>query len=504
MRLAHERFADRVAAQPRSTAVVQGRHHMTYAALDARAHHIAGLLRASRVGRGAVVMAHLERSPDLIATMLATWMTGAAYLPVEPGTPADRIAALARASDCAAVVTASAGDRLPDLALPLVRLDEPAPAAEDLVPDRAASDPAAPAVGTDLAYVIYTSGSTGTPKGVEVEHASLAYLLAHINERYGISPEDRVLQLAAITFDTSVEQMLVSLLNGATLVLPDRRWAPGELADEVNRYGITVMDLTPSYWRAFLAELEQGPQDLPVRLTIVGGSAVHSADCERSLRLLPGSRLVNAYGLTEAAITSCTADITAALALEHGVVPVGHPLPGTGVHLLDESLEPVPAGQQGEVYLSGPGLARGYVDPEATASRFVRGTGATAGLRLYRTGDLGALGPEGLRVTGRADRQLKVRGFRVEPAEIEQALVEHPEVTDAAVKPFELHGDLALAAYYATGAREPLRVRDLRTHLGARLPAYMVPAAFVPVASMPVKPNGKVDFAALPDVDPSG
>ncbi|MFJ2027231.1 amino acid adenylation domain-containing protein [Streptomyces sp. NPDC087897] len=490
--LAHERFAARAAAQPGSLAVVQGPVRLTYAELEARVRHIAGLLRGRGVGRGDVVMVHLARSPDLIATMLALWTAGAAYLPVEPGTPPERLAAVAGGSRCALVVTASAGDRLPELGVAVLGLDEAGPQGPVEAPCAVS--------GADLAYVIYTSGSTGAPKGVEVEHASLAYLLAHINERYGIAPGDRVLQLAAITFDTSLEQILVALVNGAALVLPERMWAPGELVEEIRRHGVTVMDLSPAFWRAFLADLEGRPQDLPVRLTIVGGSAVHLSDCESSLRLLPGSRLVNAYGLTEAAITSCTAEITAAAvagaAAGHGSAPVGHPLPGTGVHVLAESLEPVPDGQEGEVYLSGPGLARGYVSAQATAARFVCG----AGLRLYRTGDLGVLTAQGLRVTGRADRQLKVRGFRVEPAEIEKALTAHPEVTDAAVKPYVRHGDVALAVYYATGAAEPPRVRDLRRHLGVRLPAYMVPSVFVPVGCLPVKANGKVDFAALPEV----
>ncbi|MDQ0987942.1 amino acid adenylation domain-containing protein [Streptomyces sp. V2I9] len=457
MKPAHERFAARAAAQPGSLAVVQGPVRLTYAELEERAHRIVGRLRARRVGRGDVVMAHLSRSPDLVAIMLATWMTGAAYLPVEPGTPGERLATLARRSGCALVVTASAGGRLPYLDLPLLGLDEPASPDEPPAGDPA--PPCPPVSGTDLAYVIYTSGSTGAPKGVEVEHSSLAYLLAHINERYDIAPGDRVLQLAAITFDTSLEQILVTLANGATLVLPDRMWAPGELVEEIHRHQVTAMDLSPAFWRAFLADLEGRPQELPVRLTIVGGSAVHLSDCESHLRLLPGSRLVNAYGLTETAVTSCTAEIIAELTsgplAEHGSAPVGHPLPGTGVHLLTEALQPVPAGQEGEIYLSGPALARGYVDAEATAARFVPGTGQTAGLRLYRTGDLGILAPEGLRVTGRADRQLKIRGYRVEPAEIEKALTAHPEVTDAAVKPYTRYGDLALAVYYATGTTEP-------------------------------------------------
>ncbi|MFD0395767.1 amino acid adenylation domain-containing protein [Streptomyces nogalater] len=349
--------------------------------------------------------------------------------------------------------------------------------------------------------MIYTSGSTGSPKAVRVAHASLAYLCRAVNERYGVGPEDRVLQFAALSFDTSIEQILNTLLNGATLVLPEYAWAPSELPGRLVSHGVTVMDLTPSYWRAFLAELAREPVELPVRLTIVGGSAVHAEDCRTALRLMPDSRLVNAYGLTETTITSCTMEITAE-ALPQGPAPVGRPLPGTVVRVLDERLNPVPPGRHGEIYLGGPGVAQGYLgDEERSRQRFVTLPGAAAGTgTVYRTGDLGGWTADGnLEIVGRADRQLKIRGFRVEPAEIEAALSAHGLVDDAAVTSFAHRGGPARRLLHRPARPAPLDPGELRAFTARHLPAYMVPARFVQLDAMPTTAHGKTDFAALPD-----
>ncbi|MFC7898304.1 amino acid adenylation domain-containing protein [Streptomyces sp. NPDC057381] len=500
----HERFARRAAQQPDAIAVRQGERHITYGELDWRAEELARRLRGHGVRPGSVVMVHLERSVDLVVSLFATLKAGAAYLPVEPGIPGCRIEAFAEETGSAAVVAApSESHRFGSLRVPVV---DPAPAPEVSSAGREPS--VAGAEGSDSAYVIYTSGSTGAPKGVRVSHASLAYLLREINERYGIGPSDRVLQFAAITFDTSLEQMLVTLLNGATLVLPDRIWAPSEFAGQLLAHGVTVMDLTPSYWRAFLSEFVLAPVELPVRLTLVGGSAVHAEECRTALRLMPRSRLVNAYGLTETTITSCTMEVTPENLPEHGPVPVGSPLSGTVVRVLDEDLRPVPAGTRGEIYVGGPGVAEGYLSPGADHSRFLPDPHAGGdGARMYRTGDLGTLSRGGeLRVLGRADRQVKVRGFRIEPAEIEATLTAHEMIADAAVKSYCRRGELEVAAYYVTAPAGGLEFgsRDVRGYLAGRLPAYMVPSALVALPEMPVKSNGKVDMDALPVPEPCG
>ncbi|MGH4032909.1 amino acid adenylation domain-containing protein [Actinomycetota bacterium Odt1-20B] len=512
---AHQRFAAVAAAQPTATAVEHDGHRVDYAELDERANLLAHRLRSLGVTRGSVVMTHLGRSVDLIVSFLATLKAGAVYLPVEPDAPDDRIATYLKETRCAAVVTRPdlahrfTGFPVPTLAADGGTTDDGTTGGEAADGGTAAARTAPPEVtveGSDTAYIVYTSGSSGTPKGVPIPHASLNYLCEHINEGYGIGPGDRVLQFAALSFDTSIEQILVALLNGATLVLPEDVWAPSELPARLTALGVTVMDLTPSYWRAFLAELERSPAELPVRLTIVGGSAVHAADCRTALRLMPNSRLVNAYGLTETTITSCTMELTPELLPAEGPAPVGRPLPGTTVRVLDQDLRPVPPGAPGapgEIYLGGPGVAPGYLAEETPAKdRFVSLAGeAGEARRFYRTGDLGRWTAEGdLQITGRADRQIKIRGYRVEPAEIEATLSAHPLIDDVAVKAYSVKGESQVAAYYtANRTQDRLETSELRDFITGRLPVFMVPAAFVRLDAMPMTANGKADLAALPD-----
>ncbi|MGH3310588.1 MAG: amino acid adenylation domain-containing protein [Streptomyces sp.] len=505
----HDRFAACAAARRDAIAVDHDDQQISYTELDERANQLAHHLRGHGIGRHSVIMIHLERSADLIVSLLATLKAGATYLPVEPGVPDHRMAAFVKEAGCEAVITRPDSlHRFAALPVPALTADAGATAGCPTGPLKTAVE------GSDSAYIVYTSGSTGIPKGVRVDHASLAYLCGQINERYGIGPDDRVLQFAAVSFDTSIEQIFVTLLNGATLVLPDLGWAPSELPDRLVERDVTVMDLTPPYWRAFLSELARKPAELPVRLTIVGGSAVYAEDCRTALRVMPGSRLVNAYGLTETTITSCTMEITPQVLPEGGAAPVGRPLPHTVVHVLDENMRPVAPGRQGEIWIAGPGVARGYLAEEASGrTRFLpdpfpeqtgEQAGEQTGRRMYRTGDLGGWTPEGnLEVVGRADRQLKIRGFRVEPAEIEAALAAHELVDDVAVKPYRRNGELEIAAYCtaARTAAHPLSRRDLRAFAADRLPAYMVPAAFVEITAMPVKTNGKIDLEALPEPD---
>lgn len=492
--LVQDRFAAVAAARRGATAVEHDGHGISYTELDERANLLAHRLRELGVGRGAVVMTHLERSIDLIVSLLATLKAGAVYLPVEPQATEDRVATYIKETRCAAVVTR------PDLEERFAGLDAPT-----LIPDGAAAPAGAPGVdveGADTAYIVYTSGSSGTPKGVPVSHASLDYLCRQVNTRYGIGPTDRVLQFAALSFDTSIEQILVPLLSGATLILPEYNWAPSELTSRLTALDVSVMDLTPPYWRAFLAELECSPAALPVRLTIVGGSVVHGADCRTALRLMPRSRLVNAYGLTETTITSCTMEITEDLLAEHGPAPIGQPLPQTEVHVLDADMKPVAPHQQGEFYIAGPGVAQGYLgELTAAKDRFVVLPEELGGARVYRTGDVGRRTAQGhLEIVGRADRQIKIRGFRVEPAEIEATLSAHPLIDDVAVTPFTVKNELQVAAFItANRAVHRLEPGELRSFVAGRLPSFMIPAKFVQLDAMPMTVNGKTDLAALPD-----
>ncbi|HYQ61722.1 amino acid adenylation domain-containing protein [Actinophytocola sp.] len=485
----HELFTARAAASPGRTAVVHGDARISYAELERRANGLANYLNSQGVGQDSVVMVHLERSIDTIVGLLAIWKAGAVYLPVEPSVPESRLATFVKETGCATVIT---HDRdLPRFAgLPVSAVTTAAGAGFPT------TTPETRVGAGDAAYVIYTSGSTGTPKGVLVEHHSLSYLAGELVGRYGITPDDNVLQFASVSFDTSIEQITVALLGGATLVLPDHAWAPSELAEKSRAHEITVMDLTPAYWRQFLSAVASGAGDLPVRLVIVGGEAVNAEDCRTALDLLPGVRLVNAYGLTETTITSCVMDLTGDVLPARGAAPVGRPLPGTVIHVLDEHGVPVGPGERGEIYIGGRGVARGYLSEDGRGRFQLDPYSCEPGARRYRTGDLGTWTLEGnLEVVGRIDRQLKIRGYRVEPGEIEAVLAGHPDIAGVAVNAYEQHGQRRLAAYY-TGPE--LDVRELREYVGGYLPDYMVPSQFVRLPELPLKVNGKVDLAALP------
>ncbi|XVV05154.1 amino acid adenylation domain-containing protein [Actinosynnema sp. CA-248983] len=475
----HELFATRAASQPDRAAVVHGDATTTYGELERRANGLARFLVGRGTGPDSVVMVHLERSVDAIVSLLAIWKAGAAYLPVEPSAPDGRVEAFVKETGCGIVLTHDVA-RFADLPVTAVTPDSGTDAASPL--------PVA-VHEADAAYIIYTSGSTGTPKGVVVEHGSLSYLCAELEGVYGITPDDRVLQFGALSFDTSIEQITTALLAGATLVLPETVWAPSELPERLRHHGITVMDLTPAYWRRFLTEVERGAGELPVRLVIVGGEAVNAEDCRLALDLMPGVRLVNAYGLTETTITSCVADLTADVLPERGAAPVGKPLPGTDVHILDEHGNPA---QRGEIHIGGRGVARGYLTEDAD-HRFR----STPHGRVFRTGDLGAWTADGsVEVLGRIDRQLKIRGFRVEPGEVETTLAAHDAVDTVAVTAYESNGQKRLAAYFTSS--RPVDAKELREFTGRHLPDYMVPTAFVAMPELPLKTNGKVDLAALP------
>jgi amino acid adenylation domain-containing protein/thioester reductase-like protein len=367
----------------------------------------------------------------------------------------------------------------------------------------------------NLCYVIYTSGSTGDPKAVGVSFGSMACVIGEMAREYRIGPHDRVGQAAAMAFDTFLEQVFTALTTGASLTLPPHgTMAPSELLRGIQRQRVTVLDLTPAYWHQVLALTHPDDERLrSVRLMITGGEMADLADCRAALRAAPWARLLNAYGLTETTITSTLFDIGAWLpaAEEHAAVPVGRPAGHARVMVLDGELNPVPAGTAGEIYIGGCGVARGYLGrPALTAERFLPDARGGPGARMYRTGDLGRWLPDGsLEVAGRVDRQLKVRGFRVEPGEIESVLAGHPDIEEVSVVASTRDsGDTRLVAYY-TPTSSPSRstaaasetaqhhppAASLRRYLLDRLPGYMIPAAFIsrhhlPAAAGPV-PGGQ-------------
>ncbi|MFE9561581.1 amino acid adenylation domain-containing protein [Streptomyces sp. NPDC006487] len=494
---------DRLALVPAArTAVVAADRELTFGALRSEAMRIASRLAARGIGPESVVALALPRGAGLVAALIGTLTAGAAYLPVDPKLPADRRRYLIEDSGADLVVTAGRDPEL--LGAPLGAGTEHLSLAELTAPD-GTSDPAyAPvAVSADtLAYVIYTSGSTGRPKGVEIGRAAASALLAEL-EGAQIAATDggRVGWNASPSFDASVQQW-VRVCRGDTLVMIDEetRADPALLARFVDEQALTDLDITPSHAEPLLDLLSADGGPRPLTL-LIGGEAV-GPELWRRLAEKGAQgvlRTVNLYGPTE-----CTVDSTAGWIDGADEPHIGSVLPGLRMRVLDEKLNPVAEGGSGELYLAGPRVGRGYRRrPALTAERFTADSGGDAayGGRMYRTGDLVRLLPDGrLGYLGRADGQVKLRGHRIELPEIEAALTAVDGVAEAAVLLLdEVHGAPGLVAYYRT-ASDGTEVTEgaLRERLGAELPAYMLPAAFVALDRFPTTTNGKLDRSALP------
>ncbi|MGW3182659.1 non-ribosomal peptide synthase/polyketide synthase [Kitasatospora sp. NPDC001119] len=474
-------FEVQVAATPEAVALVCGEEVLTYRELDARASRLAGRLVGAGVTPGAMVALALPRSVESVVGLLAVLKAGGVYLPLDAGYPAERTAYTLADAEPALVLT---DDRwpLPELLTELPVLDvTDAPGPADFT--RPVLD------GADAAYVIYTSGSTGRPKGVVVSHGSLAALLAGHRAGMMAGEENRKFALtASFCFDASWEGLLWMVVGHELhLIGDDLRLDAAALVRHLGSHGIDVVNATPS----FVAQLvEEGLLEAPAPgVVLVGGEAVGQALWTR-LRETPGLRAYNLYGPTESTVEALEQP------LDGSDRPVlGQAVAGTAGYVLDEHLNPVPVGIPGELYLAGAGLARGYLGRAAlTAERFVASP-FTPGERMYRTGDLVRRARDGeLEYLGRTDDQVKIRGFRIELGEIEQALTTHPEVAAAVVRPDD--SGTRLVAYLVTD--RPLDPAGLRAFTAERLPAHMVPAAFVALPALPLTGSGKVDHRALP------
>lgn len=495
-----EQLAEQARTTPADTAVVCGHTRLTFGELDAQVDTLARVLAARGAGPGTRVAVGLPRSTDLVVAMLAVMRTGAAYLPLDPSYPADRLAFMIEDSQPIALVATAETARTtdPQGALPLVD-----PALAGLEPTVA--EPGRPGV-RDAAYVIYTSGSTGRPKGVVVEHRSLSNLLEHHRQETHALAERtlgrrlRVALTAATSFDASWDPVLWMVAGHELhIVGDDIRRDPEALVDFLVEQRIDAIETTPTYLRQMLtAGLLTAPQHQPLVIAL-GGEAVDDA-LWNELAAQEGLLVFNFYGPTETTVDAVTTRITG------GTPVIGRPVAGAGAYVLDPSLHPLPLGAAGELYLSGEGVARGYSGrPGLTSERFMPDPFGPPGGRMYRTGDLARWNGSGtLEFLGRSDHQIKVRGYRVETGEIESALRSLPGVTEAAValtgSPDEAE---RLAAYVVTdGLAGAADLADVRDGLAGLLPEHMVPTAWATVPRLPLTPNGKLDTGRLPQATP--
>ncbi|GAA0477263.1 hypothetical protein GCM10010361_47170 [Streptomyces olivaceiscleroticus] len=484
-----ERTPDAVAAE-----VEDG--SLTYRELIGRARSLASRLRADGVAEGQVVGVHDERSLDLIVELLAVLMSGAAYLPLDPELPAARLAFQIEDSGARTVLTRSdLAGRLAGTGVQVIAVDELLPTLPESGPLQATATP------DDTAYVIYTSGSTGRPKGVAVPHRGVVNRLLWMQDEYGLGADDRILQKTPFTFDVSVWEFFWPLLNGAVLHLaaPGAQRDPRALADVIRRHRITTVHFVPSMLDLFLTEPTS--RDLPsLRRVVCSGEALRSETVGRFFAQYgageeaPG--LHNLYGPTEASI-----DVTYWRCTPQDAerpVPIGKAVANTSLYVLDREGRPLPPGIAGELHIGGVQVASGYLNrPELTAASFIDNPFGPG--KLYRTGDLAVLREDGVVLyRGRLDHQVKVHGFRIEPGEIESALLGHPAIGQAVVTaPLSNDGQRQLIAHVVPEGDAP-EPAELLAWLRERLPAYMAPAHFVPLDALPLLPNGKLDRKALP------
>ncbi|KFU82304.1 non-ribosomal peptide synthase domain TIGR01720/amino acid adenylation domain-containing protein [Amycolatopsis lurida] len=490
-----EAFARVVARKPDAEAVVCEDVRMTYAEVDAAANRLARLLRQRGVGDEDVVGVAMPRSADLVVVLLGVMKAGAAYLPLDLDHPEERLAyMLSHAGARFVVSTVEETAQLPSgVDAERILLGDPETTAELAALDPSTVDVSGIAL-SQAAYVIYTSGSTGKPKGVVLSHDGIGSLISTATERIGIGEDSRVVQFASTGFDVTVWDLVMSLCVGGTLiVVPSHRRVAGvELTGYIADNAATHMILPPSLVAALPSDCE-----LPKGAVLIVGT--ETVPPELIARWAEDLRVVAAYGLTEATVNST---LWAAEPGWTGPIPIGVPDPNTRCYVLDTALRPVPVGVEGELYVGGRGLARGYAGrPGLSAERFVADPFAGGGARMYRTGDRVRWRADGnLDFLGRTDHQVKIRGFRIEPGEIESALAAFTGVERIAVVPREVKpGDRRLVAYVVPAADgSPTLLKDLRAHAESALPHYMVPSAFVDLDRLPIMPNGKLDRTALP------
>lgn len=503
----HRLFEAQAAKTPDAVAVQFECQSFTYRELNNRANQLAHYLLSFGVKPDAIVGVYMDRSLDAIVGILGVLKAGSAYLPLDPHYSKERLNFMLE--DAGVQVLLTQAQLAADLLVPNISaicLD----ADWQTIAQQNQSNPDSAVSPENLAYIIYTSGSTGKPKGVMVQHQSLANYTQAASVEYGIEAGDRILQFASLSFDASAEEIYPCLTQGATLVLRGKSMLDSisSFLQKCREWQITVLDLPTAYWRELTARLSTEKAEFPpsVRLTIIGGETALSTSLNQWKKCVSEKvRLVNTYGPTETTIVATWCELSGNIPTAKSL-PIGRPIPNARTYVLDANLQPVPIGVPGELYIGGAGVSRGYLNrSDLNREKFIPDRfSSKQGDRLYKTGDLVRYLPDGnLEFLDRTDRQVKIRGFRIELGEIESALSQHPDVQEAVILAREEDsGGKRLIAYLvlnsAVSIDNSARIKNLRSFLQKKLPDYMVPASFMFLEAMPLTPNGKVDFKALP------
>ena len=502
----HRLFEEQVARTPDAIAVEFQGEQLTYRELNCRANQLAHYLQKQGVGPEVLVGICVERSFEMLVSMLGVLKAGGGYVPLDPKYPRERTAFMIEDAGLSLVLTQqSLSTDIPAGKARLLCVDQ----AGSMLAQESAENPSNEATAENLAYLIYTSGSTGNPKGVMIEHRSLAHFTKVAATEYSIKPGDRVLQFASLSFDLSVEEIYPALTQGATVVLRTDAMISSarDFLDCCEEWKVTVLDLPTAYWHELVDAVALLNLSIPasVRLVIIGGEkALPERVIAWKQKVSAGVRLVNTYGPTETTVATTMYDVKSEDEISRRQnVSIGRPIANTTAYILDEFLRPAPIGVAGELHIGGAGMARGYINrPDLTAQKFITNPFSNRpSSQLYKTGDLVRYRADGnIEFLGRVDNQIKIRGFRVELEEIEQALRQHANISDCLVVLREdSDNDKRLVAYVVAREQSRPAVSELRNFLKAKLPSYMIPAAFEVIGSLPVMPNGKIDRRALPE-----
>jgi amino acid adenylation domain-containing protein/non-ribosomal peptide synthase protein (TIGR01720 family) len=504
----HHLFEVQVAKTPDGVAVVFEQQTLTYRELNAQANQLAHYLNSLGVKPDRLVGICMERSLETIVGLLGILKAGGAYLPLDPGYPTARLSEIVNDARVQILVTRQQSAAIEaEHPLEIVCFDTH----QDSIASQSSTNPHQQVTASNLAYAIYTSGSTGKPKGVLIEHHSLVNFTDTAIAAYQLTQDDRVLQFASISFDAAAEEIYPCLSCGGTLVLRTEEMLHSVAAfvQQSQAWALTVWDLPTAYWHLLVTEVASGNLSLPptLRLVIIGGERVLPEQVAIWQQLVGNyPQLVNSYGPTETTIVATIANLSAA-ALDRQEMAIGKPISNVQVYVLDKYLQVVPIGVPGELYIGGAGVARGYLNrPELTAAKFISNpVRHIGGSKLYKTGDLVRYRSDGnLEYLGRIDAQVKIRGFRIELGEIETILHQHPQIDRAvAIAHEDTPGNKCLVAYLIGNQGQLPSVDEIRQFLNQKLPPYMVPAVFVPLERLPITPNGKVDYRALPLPDPA-